>query len=108
MEFNEYQSFAFSTVVFPEDRAMDYLTNGLAAEAGEVCGKYAKIIRDKNGVVDDQDEAEMAKELGDIMWMVAVMARMLGFTLEDVATMNVVKLQSRKERGVLQGSGDNR
>ncbi len=32
----------------------------------------------------------------------------IGITLEDVAEANIEKLQSRKQRGVLDGSGDNR
>jgi len=32
----------------------------------------------------------------------------MGFSLDDIATSNINKLASRKERGVIHGDGDNR
>jgi len=51
---------------------------------------------------------EIAKELGDVLWYLAQMASELGASLEDVARGNIEKLRSRKERGMISGSGDNR
>ena len=48
------------------------------------------------------------KELGDVLWYVADIAHYLGATLNDVADMNIEKLASRQDRGVIQGNGDNR
>jgi len=48
------------------------------------------------------------KELGDILWYVAAIAREFGTTLDEVARINIEKLTSRKERGTIGGSGDNR
>jgi hypothetical protein len=42
------------------------------------------------------------------MWYVAVLAYELDYDLETIAQNNLAKLASRKERGVLTGSGDNR
>lgn len=42
------------------------------------------------------------------LWDVADLCACCGFTLEEVALANVAKLTSRRERGVLKGSGDNR
>lgn len=50
----------------------------------------------------------MAKELGDVLWYVANLATELGYDLSHIASMNTEKLKSRKVRGVLGGSGDNR
>jgi NTP pyrophosphatase (non-canonical NTP hydrolase) len=50
----------------------------------------------------------MALELSDVCWYVAVLAYELDYTLEEIMQMNLDKLSSRKERGVLSGSGDNR
>jgi len=77
---------------------------GLVGEAGEVAEKLKKSFRD--GAVLDKEG--MIKELGDVLFYVAVTANFYGSTLEKVAKLNMDKLDSREERGVLQGSGDNR
>ena len=50
----------------------------------------------------------MIKELGDVLWYLNASAQELGITLADVAEQNIKKLLDRQNRGVLQGSGDNR
>jgi NTP pyrophosphatase (non-canonical NTP hydrolase) len=81
---------------------------GLNGEAGEVAEKLKKIIRDKNSVVSEEDKVEMAKELGDVLWYLAVFAHDLGVPLDKIAEQNLSKLKSRQDRGVLGGNGDNR
>ena len=54
------------------------------------------------------DREDIAKELGDVLWYVAVLADYLDLSLDDIATANLAKLASRQERGVLGGNGDNR
>ena len=54
------------------------------------------------------DKDALLKELGDPLWYITSLADDLGFTLQDVVNANVEKLTSRKERGVLKGSGDDR
>jgi len=81
---------------------------GLVGEAGELADKYKKIIRDKGSVISDADNAELVKELGDVLWYVATLARYLGTTLDDVASLNVAKLTDRQQRNLIKGEGDNR
>lgn len=81
---------------------------GLGGEAGEVQEKFKKILRDKNGEMSEQDKKEIVKELGDVLWYVATIARYLDTPLSEVARKQLEKSQSRLERGKLQGSGDNR
>lgn len=81
---------------------------GIAGEAGEVIDKIKKIIRDKGGYASEEDRAEIAKELGDVLWYVANVARYLGVSLSDIAEGNIKKLSSRKNRNKLHGEGDNR
>lgn len=105
---NMYQAFTKSTAIYPKDEALWYTTLGLVGEAGEIANKVKKVIRDKGGIPTDSDKLEIAKEIGDVMWYVARLADELGVPLLDLILDNVKKLSSRKERGVIGGSGDNR
>lgn len=106
--FNEYQRRTGETAIFPKDKALEYLTLGLASEAGEVAGKVKKIFRDKGGLVTNEDRADLAAELGDVLWYVAQLADFLDYDLVEIAEGNLNKLKSRSARGVLIGSGDTR
>lgn len=110
MTLDEYQQHALTTALKTDDKFMDMMhwVLGMAGESGEVADKLKKIIRDKGGTITPADEAELVKEIGDVLWYVAVMADQLGVSLNDVAQANVDKLASRKSRGTLAGSGDNR
>lgn len=85
-------------------------------EAGEVADKVKKILRDtecrkdKYGAIaiPDEKKKDIALEIGDVLWYCATLSADLGYSLDDIAQMNVEKLASRKARGVLGGSGDNR
>ena len=69
----------------------------------------AKRLRDFAGDFEDEGFRQgLNKELGDVLWHVAVIASELGFSLEEIADANLSKLASRMERGVIQGSGDDR
>ena len=81
---------------------------GLVGEAGEAADKIKKIIRDKGGYASEEDRAEITKELGDVLWYLANVARYLGVSLSDIAEGNIKKLSSRKNRNKLHGEGDNR
>ena len=70
--------------------------------------KVKKIIRDKGGYASEEDRMEIAKELGDVLWYVANVARYLDVSLSDIAEGNIAKLSSRKKRNKLHGEGDNR
>jgi NTP pyrophosphatase (non-canonical NTP hydrolase) len=110
MTFEEYQEQALVTRLSTGDDFKDLLhwVLGINGEAGEVAEKVKKIIRDKNGKVTSEDKLELSKEIGDVLWYLAVLARHLGIPLDTIAQQNLEKLQSRKQRGVLGGSGDNR
>jgi NTP pyrophosphatase (non-canonical NTP hydrolase) len=110
MTFEDYQKQALSTVLSTDDNFKDLLhwVLGMNGEAGELAEKMKKIIRDKGSVISEEDKREMAKELGDVLWYIAVFAHDLGVPLDTIAQHNLDKLQSRKDRGVLGGSGDNR
>jgi NTP pyrophosphatase (non-canonical NTP hydrolase) len=110
MTFDEYQKQALTTVISTGDEFKDLLhwVLGMTGESGEVAEKMKKIIRDKNSMITAEDKQELAKELGDVLWYLAVFAHDLGVSFDKVAEANISKLQSRHKRGVLGGSGDNR
>ena len=109
MQANEYQTGALQTAIYPNmGQNFIYPALGLVGEAGEVAEKVKKIIRDGDGTLTDPDREKIAKELSDVCWYVAVLAYELDYTLEEVMQINLDKLRSRQERGVLSGSGDNR
>lgn len=101
---NEYQSFTATTAVYPQKVELEYLSLGLTGEVGEFTSKLAKWYRKDNQFPTQ----ELADELGDILWFVARLASLLQRDLSDIAHENKEKLTSRKERGVLKGSGDYR
>lgn len=112
MNFNEYQRRAAETAIYPHAGeqdivALSYLGLGLG-EAGEVQGKIKKILRDSNGVIEDQHKVHIGKELGDLLWYVAMLATEIGLPMDVLAIQNLSKLSDRKQRGVLVGSGDER
>ena len=110
MTFEEYQKKALTTAVINPDPLMDKTiwAMGVAGEAGEVVEKWKKIVAYKEGKVSKEDLAELKKELGDVVWYIAVLAHSLGLSLEEIMKLNVSKLADRKQRGVIKGKGDNR
>jgi len=109
MNFNDYQDKTRETALYPNvGNNFIYPTLGLVGEAGEIAEKVKKIIRDSDGVVTDETKELLKKELGDVLWYLSQLSSEFGFTLEVVAEENIQKLTSRKDRGVLQGSGDTR
>lgn len=113
MTFDEYQKQAISTLTAEHDYgdiSAELMAQilGLVGESGEFADKVKKLIRDKNGVVSDEDKKELLKELGDILWYVNAVSYLLGSNITDVAQSNLDKVLSRKERGVTKGAGDNR
>ena len=81
---------------------------GLSGEAGEVADKVKKVIRDQAGKLSVNDKKAISYELGDLLWYLATSARYLGISLEQVASENIEKLESRLNRGKISGSGDER
>jgi len=109
MTFAEYQKDSRRTALYPnKDANYVYPTLGLAGETGEVAEKIKKIIRDKAGVVSDEDRQEIEKELGDVLWYISQIATELKIDLENIAAKNLEKLLSRLERNKIGGNGDNR
>ena len=89
------------------DRSCGIIYNGLklASEAGEVAGRIGKALGHNNG---NQDQGELALEMGDVLWHLTLLASEIGLRLSDIANMNLDKLAGRAERGTIAGNGDHR
>ena len=102
MELDYYQTQAENSRLPTVD--LEYLLMGFIGEVGEVYSLLAKNIRDET----DFEPEKIKKELGDCLWFLATISNDFGLSLDDVAKANLEKLFSRKIRGTLQGSGDDR
>ena len=103
-----YQKVALTTAIYPREQAIIYPTLGLTGEAGEVANKVKKIIRDGSDKNDDSLVSEIKSEIGDCLWYIAVLANDFNIKLSDIASANLEKLEKRKDKGTIHGSGDDR
>lgn len=108
LTFDTYQEKAMSTAIYGAGAAVNYPILGLVGEAGELANKYKKVLRDNGGVMSQETKQALAKELGDVLWYCAAVARDLGVRLESIAVDNLHKLALRKATGTIGGSGDDR
>lgn len=123
MTLKEYQDAAMTTCL-REAENFTYMMLNLTSEVGEFAGKVAKAIRKgqiKMGkdaqihfaIYVPSDETvkqwdDLAKEAGDILWQLAGLCSVMGWSLEDIAKQNLDKLADRKARKLIDGIGDNR
>lgn len=110
MQFEDYQQESRKTAIYPGQgttAGLCYTALGLG-ETGEVQGKVKKILRDKNGIIDEDSRWAIAKELGDILWYISSTCDELNISLDTVAQINIMKLNKRQQDGTLSGNGDNR
>ena len=102
MNLRQYQQWSKSTAIYPTKYAIEYCSLGLTSEAGEVAGKIKKWIRDGTPL------NEVKSEIGDCLWCCARLADECGWDLQEILEENVKKLEDRKSRNRLSGSGDKR
>lgn len=127
MHLDEYKDFVFETAIYPEASAdavrvaqgstgkvlehwlnVDYVASKLASESGEVMQEVEKALRDDQCEFTMERKAKIRGELGDTLYYLASVAKLLDMSLDDIAAENMVKLRDRKQRGVLTGSGGDR
>ena len=127
---SHYQEVVSKSAIYPGRDSfvgLIYTAGKMVGEAGELNEKVMKAMRDDPTIVLDYDEPNetginitfgylidperrnaLRDELGDVLWYWVSTCRELGFTVDEIMIRNVEKLYDRQERGVLQGSGDNR
>jgi NTP pyrophosphatase (non-canonical NTP hydrolase) len=130
MTLNEYQKQAMTTCM-PSSENFSYMFLNLVGEVGEFASKVAKAIRKGqcsiglDSHIAEQYECgdstsndlwqfggeqerleELKKEAGDVLWQLSGLCTVMGWSLEDVAQMNLDKLAARKQAGTIDGNGD--
>lgn len=101
---DDYSKWVETMIITEGETRVVENTLGLVGEAGEVAEKVKKKLRDGTAV----SPHEIIKELGDVVFYCTALANAFGSSLAEVQHMNQQKLNSRKERGVIGGSGDDR
>lgn len=119
---DQYQESAMRTCM-PSCDNISYMLLNLVGEVGEFCSKLAKDIRKGNVKIDNNEMCftpqvssaeglerleEYKKEGGDMLWQLFGVFSAMGWKANDMGVGNLEKLASRKQRGVIDGDGDNR
>jgi len=123
MKLNEYHEQARTTDMYPakdikhlvkkgifldETHLLEYTFVCLDGEMGEIGNKIKKIRRDYDSNITKEMCASIMYELGDVLWYICRMGDIIGFDLDDIARLNLRKLQERKKNNIIRGNGDNR
>ncbi len=97
------ESMWFSGKDRPAEEAITIATLGLTGEVGEVMELMKKRLRD--GTFDKEN---LKKELGDVLYYWCKLGRYFELSPSEIISANIEKLESRKIRNKMRGSGDNR
>lgn len=73
-----------------------YQSNAMAGEAGEVCDAVKKIAR------DSADDAPVVEECGDVLFYMARLLALRGFTIQDAAQVLLTKLDLQRRETAAQ------
>ena len=121
MRLDDYQIKAMSTCMETSANPL-YMLFMLGEEIGELQGKFSKAIRkgwisfNGNKLVFHPKNANaeelmnwldlVKKEIGDCLWGIAGISKVMDWTLSDVGQTNLDKLAARKAVGTIVGEGD--
>ena len=106
MNLQQYQDLAIRT----KNKALTYkeqvanLSMGLSGECGEVLDYLKKCLYQGHHL----EVSVVEKELGDVMWYLAVLADTIGLDLADIAEKNIDKLKMRYPGGFSEAKSVNR
>ncbi|PGL88598.1 hypothetical protein CN926_00930 [Bacillus thuringiensis] len=109
-ELNDYQEKALRTwkTTGSVESRLQNVALGLSGESGEVADAVKKAIHHGHGFTNYESpigkgksvsKVDVAKELGDIMYYISVGAHELGYTLQEIAEININKLAKRYPEG---------
>lgn len=96
MHLNNYQALAARTInkELSGDCVLAHALHGLCAEVGELHGIFQKLFQGH-----EINKEHAMKECGDILWMLCEFITVNGWTLEEIARMNIEKLKKRYPDG---------
>jgi len=107
MTFDDYSHDANITKVYPLNQQIIYPIMGLGGEAGELFNKIKKILRKRKDYTPAAIASlsilefspgqiqEVIDELGDCLWYLNAICLDMGFTFNQIAQENLIKLQER-------------
>lgn len=114
MTFEQYEAMVQKTAQYPgrEEKSLTYPVLGLCGESGEIAEKVKKLLRNRGKQLGTEltaeEQLDLMKEVGDVLWYTAAFAWSIGSSLEEVAQMNANKILDRLARNVIKSEGDNR
>lgn len=96
MTLNDYQASAARTIntSLPSRDVEHHALHEIASECGEIHGIFQKTYQ---GHMIDDDELRL--EIGDLLWGIAELCTARGWSLDDVANLNIEKLRKRYPKG---------
>jgi len=89
---------------FPLDKNFLHGLLGIVSEASELTEAVVNSITMKDGF----DRTNFIEEMGDIMWYLAIMAKALGVTFEEIQEKNIAKLRARFPDKFTEDNANNR
>lgn len=109
MQFDEYQhrleAIQKQYPVTPDMQRKAALALGLAEECGEVMSLLKRLYR---GDTPADFQSRLVKELGDTLAYLVLVGDSFGISLEEIAAVNLKKLEARFDNNTLSGEGDDR
>lgn len=109
MELTQYERLAGSTALYNgrgTTQGLIYAAMALGGEVGELQNLVKKGLRGDYVSIEvwmAAHKSGLADELGDVLWYVTALAYELGYSLDEIAEMNLAKLAMRNQIGTIKG-----
>jgi NTP pyrophosphatase (non-canonical NTP hydrolase) len=91
--------------IYGTDKALPTYSHGLSEEVGEVMGLLKRYYR---GDVNEELGTKLKLELGDVLAYLILVAHTFDISLEEIMLANIDKINRRKTKGTLTGTGSER
>ncbi|MCR1933444.1 nucleoside triphosphate pyrophosphohydrolase family protein [Clostridium tepidum] len=98
MDFREYEKEMKRTAgefIKLDKKGLALGAMGISGEAGEVTDYIKKILFHEHELSKDK----LIEELGDVLWYITYLSKVIGVDLETIANRNIEKLRKRYPEG---------